>query len=68
MKELWKYMMNIFDDPQNVWRKVKKVNHLDEYETAVETIFNEHNLSINNNNHTITDGKDAIHCISNMNN
>ena len=44
MKELWKYMMNIFDDPQNVWRKVKKVNHLDEYETAVEIIFKEHNL------------------------
>ena len=44
MKELWKYMMNIFDDPQNVWRKVKKVNHLDEYETAVKNIFNEHNL------------------------
>jgi tRNA-dihydrouridine synthase len=56
MKELWKYMMNIFDDPQNVWRKVKKVNHLDEYETAVETIFNEYNL-INNNT-------DAIHSIS----
>ena len=46
MKELWKYMMNIFDDPQNVWRKVKKVNHLDEYETAVENIFNEHNLAL----------------------
>ena len=44
MKELWKYMMNIFDDPQNVWRKVKKVNHLDEYETAVETVFNGQNL------------------------
>lgn len=44
MKELWKYMMNIFDNPQNVWRKVKKINHLDEYETAVETIFNEYNL------------------------
>jgi len=44
MKELWKYMMNIFDDPQNVWRKVKKVNHIDEYETAVETVFNEQNL------------------------
>ena len=44
MKELWKYMMNIFDDSQNVWRKVKKVNHLDEYETAVETIFNDYNL------------------------
>lgn len=44
MKELWKYMMNIFDDPLNVWRKVKKVNHLDEYERAVELIFNEHNI------------------------
>ena len=44
MKELWKYMMNIFDDPQNVWRKVKKINHLDDYEMAVETIFNEQNL------------------------
>lgn len=44
MKELWKYMMNIFDDQQNVWRKVKKVNHLDEYEIAVEDIFNQHNL------------------------
>ena len=44
MKELWKYMMNIFDEPQNVWRKVKKVNKLDEYEMAVESIFNKHNL------------------------
>lgn len=46
MKELWKYMMNIFDEPQNVWRKVKKVNHLDEYEDAVEMIFNENNLIV----------------------
>ena len=44
MKELWKYMMNIFDDPQNVWRKVKKVNNLDEYEESVEIIFNQYNL------------------------
>ena len=44
MKELWKYMMNIFDDPLNVWRKIKKVNHLDEYEDAVEMIFNQHLL------------------------
>ena len=44
MKELWKYMMNIFDDPQNVWRKVKKVNHLDEYENAVEAIFAEYQI------------------------
>ena len=46
MKELWKYMMNIFDEPQNVWRKVKKVNHLDEYEEAVEIVFNENNLTL----------------------
>ena len=46
MKELWKYMMNIFDDPQNVWRKVKKVNHLDEYEEAIEAIFSDNNLII----------------------
>ena len=44
MKELWKYMMNIFDDPLNVWRKIKKINHLDEYEDAVEMIFNQHLL------------------------
>ena len=46
MKELWKYMMNIFDDPQNVWRNVKKVNHLDEYENSVEKIFNEYKVII----------------------
>ncbi len=44
MKELWKYMMNIFDDPQNIWRNVKKVNHLDEYEDAVEKIFTEYKI------------------------
>lgn len=44
MKELWKYMMNIFDDPQNVWRNVKKINHLDEYEDAVEKIFTEYKI------------------------
>ncbi|MCQ2308619.1 MAG: tRNA-dihydrouridine synthase family protein [Bacteroidales bacterium] len=46
MKELWKYMMNIFDDPQNVWRNVKKVNHLDEYENSIEKIFNEYKVII----------------------
>lgn len=44
MKELWKYMMNIFDEPQNVWRNVKKVNRLDEYEDAVEKIFTEYKI------------------------
>ena len=53
MKELWKYMMNNFADPQNVWRKVKKVNHLNEYENAVETIFAENNLIKNDSKNAI---------------
>ena len=44
MKELWSYLMNSFDDPQNVWRKIKKINALKEYEEQVERIFAEHEL------------------------
>ena len=39
MKELWSYLMNSFEEPQVVWRKIKKINALKEYEEAVETIF-----------------------------
>ncbi len=39
MKELWSYLMNDFEDPQAVWRKIKKINALREYEEAVEEIF-----------------------------
>ena len=39
MKELWSYLMNSFEEPQDVWRKIKKINALDEYEKAVEYIF-----------------------------
>lgn len=41
MKELWSYLMNGFEEPQVVWRKIKKINALKEYEEAVETIFKE---------------------------
>ena len=41
MKELWSYLMNSFEEPQVVWRKIKKNNALKEYEEAVETIFKE---------------------------
>lgn len=41
MKELWSYLMNSFEEPQVVWRKIKKINALKEYEDAVETIFKE---------------------------
>lgn len=39
MKELWSYMMHSFEEPQVVWRKIKKSNSLKEYEDAVEYIF-----------------------------
>ena len=39
MKELWSYLMNNFEEPQVVWRKIKKINALDEYEKAVEYVF-----------------------------
>ena len=41
MKELWSYLMNSFEEPQVVWRKIKKINALKDYEEAVETIFKE---------------------------
>ena len=44
MKELWSYLMYSFEDPQNVWRKIKKLNALKEYEEAVEKIFKEENI------------------------
>ncbi len=44
MKELWSYLMYSFDEPQDIWRKIKKINALKEYEEAVETIFRFHTL------------------------
>lgn len=39
MKELWSYLMNSFEEPQVVWRRMKKINALKEYEMAVEEVF-----------------------------
>ena len=39
MKELWSYLMYSFDNPQDIWRKIKKINALKEYEEAVEAVF-----------------------------
>ena len=39
MKELWSYLINSFEEPQAVWRKIKKINALYEYEKAVEYVF-----------------------------
>jgi len=45
MKELWSYLMNSFEEPQVVWRKIKKINALREYEESVEEIFKNQGLS-----------------------
>lgn len=42
MKELWTYLMWSFDEPQNVWRKIKKINDVKIYSEAVDQIFQEH--------------------------
>lgn len=47
MKELWSYLMNSFEDPQNIWRKIKKINNLDVYEETVERIFKDEKLKVN---------------------
>ena len=39
MKELWSYLMNSFEEPQVIWRKIKKTNTLKEYEDAVKYVF-----------------------------
>lgn len=46
MKELWSYTMNIFDNPTALWRKIKKINDLNEYETAVEEIFRDMEINL----------------------
>ncbi|MCR5660048.1 MAG: tRNA-dihydrouridine synthase family protein [Bacteroidales bacterium] len=45
MKELWSYLMYSFEEPQMVWRKIKKINSLKEYEESVEEIFRNQGLS-----------------------
>jgi len=45
MKELWSYLMNGFEEPQVVWRKIKKINALKEYENTVEEVFKNQGLS-----------------------
>ena len=46
MKELWSYLMYSFDEPQDIWRKIKKINALKDYEEAVDTVFRSHTLRI----------------------
>lgn len=42
MKELWSYLKYSFDEPQAIWRKIKKNTSFSEYEAAVDQIFENH--------------------------
>ncbi len=42
MKEYWKYLILSFDDPRSVFRKIRKTASYDEYEEAVQRVFEEH--------------------------
>ncbi len=42
LKEYWNYLSKSFDDPHKVFKKLKKVKSFDEYENAVDFIFNEY--------------------------
>lgn len=39
MKELWFYMISLFDDAEKIAKKIKKTERLKEYETIINTLF-----------------------------
>lgn len=45
MKELWGYMAPTFTNHEKYAKKIKKAQHLREYEAAVNSLFAEQNLS-----------------------
>ncbi|MEI8046929.1 MAG: tRNA-dihydrouridine synthase family protein [Bacteroidota bacterium] len=42
LKEYWHYLAESFNDPHQVFKKLKKVNTFDEYEDAVSYVFREY--------------------------
>ena len=46
MKELWFYMGNLFTDNQKYLKKIKKSQHLDEYQAIVAEMFQVCSLEI----------------------
>lgn len=39
MKELWFYMISLFDDAEKIAKKIKKTERLKEYESIINTLF-----------------------------
>lgn len=44
MKELWHYMIKAFSNPEKYAKKIKKAEHLRDYEEAIYKLFNEQEL------------------------
>lgn len=44
MKELWKYLSNSFENPKEVFNRIKLTKTIDEYEFAVRKVFENNNL------------------------
>lgn len=46
MKELWFYLGNSFTNPEKYLKKIRKVQHIAEYKSIVETLFYEQELTV----------------------
>lgn len=44
MKELWAYMLPMFEDGEKIGKKIKKAGRLQEYKELVDTLFREKNF------------------------
>lgn len=47
MKELWVYMVQMFTDYEKYWKKIRKADHLTDYEIAVHRLFAEQEIDLN---------------------
>ena len=44
MKELWFYMLNLFEDAEKIGKKIKKTERLKEYESIINMLFTAYDL------------------------
>ena len=44
MKELWFYMLTLFEDAEKIGKKIKKTERLKEYESIINTLFATYDL------------------------
>lgn len=49
MKELWFYMLNLFEDAEKIGKKIKKTERLKEYESIINMLFTAYDLRKENN-------------------